>query len=223
MIYSNERNHLIPALFEARKAMSSKAKRNTQNNHLKNKYANLESFLEAIRPSLEANGLMIQQSWEVGAEKATIYLNTEVMHVSGQSVQVTSPFPITKHDAHGVGSAITYARRYAIACMFGIAQADDDGNATVVSSTDIVKSLERADSLEKLKEIYDFAKQPQRLGNDTAAMRVITSKYNQLKADMIKPGEGFVVSQKPQPTQPEPTTEAEPAPDNSSVGDFNNF
>lgn len=222
MIYSTERDKLIPALFEARKAMSSKAKRNTQNNHLKNKYANLESFLEAIRPSLEANGLMIQQSWEVGAEKGIIYLNTEVMHVSGQSVQVTSPFPINKPDAHGVGSAITYARRYAIACIFGIAQADDDGNATVISSTDIVKNLEKAESAEKLKEIYDYARDPKRFGNDSAALRVITAKYNERKAELIKPGEGFNPARPAVQSQPEPTPEPNDSGDNSPA-DFNNF
>lgn len=222
MIYTEKRDELIPALFNARKAMSSKAKKNTANNHLKSKYANLESFLEAIRPSLEANNLMIQQSWEVGPERNIIYLNTEVMHVSGQSLQVTSPFPITKPDAHGVGSAITYARRYAIACVFGIAQADDDGNATVVSSTDIVNSLGKATELDKLKQIYDYARRPEQFGNDSAAMRVITAKYNEQKASLVQPGQGFNIAQKPQPTQPEPTAEPE-APADNSPGNFSDF
>lgn len=224
MIYTEQRDKLIAALFAARKSMSSKAARNTKNNHLKNTYANLESFLDAIRPSLEANSLMIQQSWETGPEKSVIYLNTEVMHVSGQSVQVTSPFPITKPDAHGVGSAITYARRYAIACIFGIAQADDDGNATRKTSTDVVKSLEAADNLELLTSIYRTAMEPKFFGKDNAASRVITAKYNERKAELNRPGEGFNPSAIKKP-EPQPAKEAEPEPElvSQAPGDFNDF
>jgi hypothetical protein len=39
--------------------------------------------------------------------------------------------PLAKPDAHGVGSAITYARRYALAAMVGIAPEDDDGNKAI--------------------------------------------------------------------------------------------
>lgn len=220
MIYTDKKDELIPALFKARKAMSSGAKKNTQNNHLKNKYANLESFLHAIRPALEAEGLMIQQSWEVGAEKNVIYLNTEVMHISGQSMQVTSPFPISKADAHGMGSAITYARRYAIACIFGIAQADDDGNATRKTSTDVVKSLEQAETVEQLSEIYRIAMGPKYFGGDSAAGRVITAKYNERKNELIKPGEGFRPSAARQ--APQPVDEPQLAQD-AAPSDFNEF
>jgi len=226
MIYSEKKDTLIPALFKAREQMSSAAVRNTENKHLKNTYANLESFLDAIRPALEANELMIIQGWQEGTEKNFIYLKTEIMHVSGQSVYVVSPFPITKADAHGVGSAITYARRYAIASLFGIAQADDDGNATRKTSTDVVKSIKQAESMDKAKEIYDFAKQEKYFGKDSAAMRVITAAYNEKKADLVQQGDGFT----PAPAakkefQPEPATQPHPSkPEETDVpGDFGDF
>lgn len=224
MIYSEKTDKLIPALFKARASMSSKAERNTENKHLKNKYANLESFLDAIRPALEANSLMIIQGWQEGAERGFIYLNTQIMHESGQSVHVVSPFPISKADAHGVGSAITYARRYAIASLFGIAQADDDGNATRKTSTDVVKSIQQADSVEALQEIYRYARDPQFFGNDPAAMRVISAAYNEKKASFVKIGDGFkptaIKKNDPQPEdEPKLAEPSEPA----TPGDFSNF
>lgn len=224
MIYSEQIDKLIPALFKARETMSSKAERNTENKHLKNRYANLESFLDAIRPALEANKLMIIQSWQEGALPGFIYLNTQVMHESGQNMHVISPFPISKPDAHGVGSAITYARRYAIASIFGIAQADDDGNATRKTSTDVVKSIGEADNLELVKEIYKYAKDPQYFGNDAAAMRVITKAFNEKKAEFVKVGEGFNPSQSRKQPDPQPADDAHPNPEkNDKPGDFGNF
>lgn len=218
MQYTNGTDKIIPALFKARVDMSSKAKRNTANQHLKNRYANLESFLAAIRPALEANELMIMQAWEVGDHIDTIYLNTTIMHASGQSIHAVSPFPIVKKDAHGVGSAITYARRYAIAAMFGIAQADDDGNATIKTPTDVVKALKAADNAEALKEIFMSGRSY--FQNDNAGLRVITTAYNERKADLIKPGEGFNPSQPPaRPAEPEPMQAVQPI----KPGEFSDF
>ena len=41
--------------------------------------------------------------------------------------------PVSKPDAQGSGSALTYMRRYALAAVVGVYQADDDGNAAVQS------------------------------------------------------------------------------------------
>jgi hypothetical protein len=50
------------------------------------------------------------------------------MHTSGQWISSVFSMPVSKHDAQAVGSAITYARRYALAAVVGIAPEDDDGN-----------------------------------------------------------------------------------------------
>lgn len=221
MKYTEATDKLIPALFKARSAMTSKAKKNTNNAHLKSKYANLESFLDAIRPALEANDLMIQQCWHEGPERNIIYLMTEVIHVSGQRLWVTSPFPMFKQDAHGVGSAITYARRYSIAGIFGIAQADDDGNATRKTSTDVVRAIEAAVSAEEATEIYRAAMDPRWFGNDSAAKRVISAAYNNKKASLVKPGEGFTPAPKVKPKEAQPEQEAPFNPE--PAGNFENF
>ncbi len=226
MMYSEKTDALIPALFAARKDMSSGAKKNTKNVHLKSSYANLESFLAAIRPALEANGLMLQQAWEKvpDGERLTIYLTTQVMHVSGQSVTVVSPFPVVKPDAHGVGSAITYARRYAIACLFGIAQSDDDGNATVVTSTDFVKLIKDTDNAVTLEKILTKAKRPDYFGSDTAAMKVITGAYNDRKRELSKVGETFnAAAAAAAASQPEAKAQPEQEATQAAPGEFDQF
>src|SRR5690606_23626422 len=60
-----------------------------------------------------------------------VELETRFMHTSGQWISDTLTVPVSKVDAQGVGSATTYARRYALAAFAGIAPEDDDGEAAV--------------------------------------------------------------------------------------------
>jgi hypothetical protein len=53
------------------------------------------------------------------------------VHTSGEWIEQEMSVPVTKPDAQGAGSALTYMRRYALAAFVGIVQADDDGNAAV--------------------------------------------------------------------------------------------
>jgi hypothetical protein len=54
-----------------------------------------------------------------------------LLHKSGEFIAETLRMPVNKWDAHGIGSGITYARRYGLMSMLGIAAEDDDGNASV--------------------------------------------------------------------------------------------
>jgi hypothetical protein len=58
-----------------------------------------------------------------------VHVETIMLHVSGQYISETLSLPVAKHDAQGIGSACTYARRYAWAAICGLAQEDDDANA----------------------------------------------------------------------------------------------
>jgi hypothetical protein len=69
-------------------------------------------------------------------------LNTILSHSSGEWIGQEMSVPVTKLDAQGAGSALTYMRRYALAAVVGVVQADDDGNAAsspkpVVKAKDI--------------------------------------------------------------------------------------
>jgi hypothetical protein len=68
-------------------------------------------------------------------------LTTILAHSSGEWIKQTMEVPVTKPDAQGAGSAITYMRRYALAAVVGVVQADDDGNAAS-SPKPVVKAKE---------------------------------------------------------------------------------
>lgn len=89
-------------------------------------YADLVSVWDAIRGGLADNELsVIQSPTTMQAEPA---LTTVLAHSSGQWVEDTMPLKITQDTPQGQGSAITYARRYAISAMLGLV-ADDDNDA----------------------------------------------------------------------------------------------
>lgn len=86
------------------------------------KYAPLDSILDKVRAPLAANGLAIVQMLDEGG------LTTTLLHESGASLSGHIAFPPTQ-DIQGLGSAVTYLRRYAIQAVLGIAaEEDDDGN-----------------------------------------------------------------------------------------------
>lgn len=91
------------------------------------KYADLDKVMEAIRAPFAENGLAVMQM--VGKlENNAITVTTLLTHKSGQYVSATTKMPVDlRKGAQGVGSAITYCRRYSLSAMVGIAQADDDG------------------------------------------------------------------------------------------------
>ena len=100
------------------------------NPHFKSKYASLSSIWDAVREPLTKNGLSVVQTFCPDHADGEIKLVTILMHQSGQSIQSTMRMPLTKKDPQGMGSAASYARRYALAAMVGAtSDDDDDGNA----------------------------------------------------------------------------------------------
>ena len=102
-------------------------KKDSANPFFKSKYADLGAVWDVIRPHLAANGLSVLQ--EPGTHENRVILATTLLHSSGEYLRSTLTFPVTKADPQGYGSAITYARRYALQAVTGIAPEDDDGNA----------------------------------------------------------------------------------------------
>ncbi|QQV88670.1 recombinase [Kosakonia phage Kc166B] len=148
---------VVPAFLAARENMAN-VKKNAQNPHLKNNYANLEAFLAAIRPALEANELVIVQSERVEPGNSDLILETCILHKSGQYIAGEMSMPVAKKDAQGKGSALTYCRRYAISAMFGIAQADDDGNAARLTAKQAIAQLE-AEQFENVEDLKAAARE----------------------------------------------------------------
>lgn len=105
------------------------AKRDSTNPYYNSTYADLSSVWESCRETLAKNGLCVIQGNSVGTGN-TLIVETILIHESGQWVQSELCLPLSKADPQGVGSAMTYGRRYGLAAIVGIvADADDDGNA----------------------------------------------------------------------------------------------
>lgn len=126
MNHSEQINELGSALAKAQGQIEG-AKKDSANPFFKSKYADLASVWEACRKQLSDNGLSITQCPEESDNG--IAVETMIIHSSGQWIKSRYTMPVSKLDAQAVGSAITYARRYALAAIVGIAPEDDDGNA----------------------------------------------------------------------------------------------
>ena len=121
-------NELATALAKAQAVMRPAAK-DSVNPHFKSKYADLASMWDACREALTANSLSVVQMPMDAQLEGYTSLRTLLLHGSGQYLATTVSARLTKDDAQGIGSALTYLRRYALAAMVGIvADEDDDGN-----------------------------------------------------------------------------------------------
>lgn len=122
---------LATALAKAQAEIQHSAK-DTKNPHFGNKYSTLADVWDACREPLSKNGLSIVQlpSTDTIDGKAWVRVETMLLHESGQMIGTTISMPVDRATAQGVGSAITYARRYSLAAVVGVAPGDDDdGNA----------------------------------------------------------------------------------------------
>lgn len=136
---SPEIKQLAAALAKAQAKIEGATKDST-NPHFGKTYADLASVWETIREPLSSNGLSVVQSasnpnWTekdstvIVQDPRAVAVVTRLMHESGEWIEGTLSILPTKIDPQGVGSAITYARRYALAAMIGVYQIDDDANA----------------------------------------------------------------------------------------------
>lgn len=116
---------ITKALATFQKEVTNASKDKT-NPHFKNKYATLESYLNEINPKLSECGLAITQ----GLVDKDV-LETKLLHVSGEMLRFSCPLYLDRQNMQGLGSAITYARRYALAAILGMGAEDDDAEASV--------------------------------------------------------------------------------------------
>lgn len=92
-------------------------------------YADLPAVLDAARPHLAENGLSVIHIPDYD-EQGNMQLIIQLTHASGQFIRGWYPIRPVKNDPQGIGSAITYARRYSYCAITGVAAEgeDDDGN-----------------------------------------------------------------------------------------------
>lgn len=129
MTTSEQINEIAAALAKAQGVMKN-APLNKVNPHFKSKFADLASVRDAVLPALTANGIAVVQTLELDDTIAgQCFVDTRLLHVSGQWIESSCPIP-NGGDMQKMGSAITYARRYSLSAICGIAaDEDDDANA----------------------------------------------------------------------------------------------
>lgn len=103
------------------------------------KYADLANVYETIRKPLSEHGFAYFHSM-VPTEDGSLYVETLLMHESGGTFKTRIPAINQKRDMQGLGSAITYAKRYGISMIVGLAHEEDDngqraGTGNVNNST----------------------------------------------------------------------------------------
>ena len=115
------------------------AVKDSVNPHFRNKYADLASCWDACRKALTSNGIAVVQM----PEKDVIgyYVETLLTHSSGEWIASKCYIHLTKDDPQGLGSAITYARRYGLSAMVGICPEDDDAEGATRSTTAIPRPV----------------------------------------------------------------------------------
>ena len=99
------------------------------NPHYRNAYASFESCLNAIKPALHQHNFILVQS--NNRDELGDYTETKFVHESGQELTTKVYLVLERENMQGVGSAITYAKRYGILTLAGIEpeeKDDDDGN-----------------------------------------------------------------------------------------------
>lgn len=133
---------LASALHAAQGEMNG-AKKSAKNPFFKSSYADLNSVVDAIRQPFHDNGLSYSQSPVF--KDGFVGVETILMHTSGEWMQGELLLPMTKQDPQAAGSAITYARRYALQSIAGIPSEDDDGNAASVKRATAKKELSDID------------------------------------------------------------------------------
>lgn len=101
------------------------AVKDSANPFFKSSYADLASVWDAIREPLSSHGLSVVQMPTADGPRVT--LTTLLMHSSGQWISSALTITAKEDSPQAVGSAITYARRYALQSVAGVAPEDDDG------------------------------------------------------------------------------------------------
>ena len=135
LLHSDGIEKIAAALSKAQAEIGG-AKKGSNNPFFKSNYADLASTWDACRAPLSENGLCVVQLPGHNNKGAPI-LTTKLVHTSGQWFQSVIELKAVKQDPQGQGSALTYARRYALQAMVGVAPVekdapkivDDDGNA----------------------------------------------------------------------------------------------
>lgn len=170
---SSEINEIGKAIMKAKSQMAPLIK-DSDNPFHQSRYASLNTLMDVCEKPLNDNGVLIVQSPQP-SDGNTLNLETTLWHVeSGQWIASTLTMPLQKVDPQGMGSAITYARRYALQAMLGLYAEDDDGNA--------------ASPLSAPKQVYQPQAKPAQSHTKPAQTKQDSYRQEHTTRKEVKPG-----------------------------------
>lgn len=176
---------IAPALILAQNNIKF-AVENSTNPHLKNRYADLSSVIDAIKPALNHVQIAFMQMPEE-SEAGMIRLTTRLVHSSGEWIETTASCPMPKNDPQGFGSALTYLRRYSLSAICGLYADDDDGEAASQPKQAIdvdyyVKTIRESKTLDELRIAYTAA--IKMINGNPAATKALEKVKDEMKGKL---------------------------------------
>lgn len=182
------KQQLMTALVAAQAEMDNAVK-DSKNPFFKSNYADLTSVMGVIKPAFAKHGLGFIQVCHEAEDAAKI--ETIIIHSSGETISCGCvAVPVSKSDAQGYGSALTYARRYSLAAAVGVGAEDDDGNAAAkaapkkqdkpfvsahTSFSGAMESLPKEEQ-ESIKELSEYLSDLIKAGSSVQAYRHLESQ-----------------------------------------------
>jgi len=171
---------IAEALVSAQKEIRFATKDST-NPHFKSKYANINSVIEAVKKPLNDNGIAILQSLSPSDDNK-LHLTTRLLHSSGEWIEDIAVCPIQKQDPQGLGSAISYIRRYSISSLCALYADDDDGQSAALNAADYLQRINHSETLEELQANYNFVMGE--VKNDRTLSKMVIEAKDKRKAEL---------------------------------------
>jgi hypothetical protein len=184
---------LMAALAKAQGQIKN-APKAKENPYFSSKYADLAAIWDMCREHLSANAIAVVQSASSG-EGGGVTVETMLGHSSGEWISSELKVPVSadkngKLNAQGFGSAITYAKRYMLAAMVGVATEDDDGNAASRGvSVDIESFADRINSAKDeatLKTEWEAISKIVKDAGDVSAFNALKNRVSARLAEFKK-------------------------------------
>ena len=142
--------NLAASLCKAQAEMGGAVK-DSKNPFFKSDYADLTSVIKAIKEPFANHGLSYTQF--PTNDDGRIGVSTLLMHESGEYLEHSYTLPTTKADPQAAGSAITYARRYALQSIAGIPTADDDAESAMIRNNQSKSAVLSEDQAKEIKAL----------------------------------------------------------------------
>lgn len=177
----HEHKNLMGALLKAKAAMGTLTK-DAKNPHFKSTYASLAAVVDVLRQPLTDSGIVYIESPVPELEPGRIAIDLTICHAaSGESITYRSPVMVAQQQTpQAIGSALTYARRYHLMTVFGLAPEDDDGN-------EITKTQPQRQAQQASPPVHRAPTPPPPAnGNGSDKAERLLAKLCQLQADSKK-------------------------------------